>query len=61
VRLLTLNRLPPRRRSQIISGVVGGKALPKEIAGQIIERTDGIPSSIPCFSNRSFDIQGSPP
>ena len=27
----------------MITRVVGGKALPKEIADQIIERTDGIP------------------
>jgi tetratricopeptide (TPR) repeat protein len=43
VTMLTLNRLPPGQRAQIISGVIGGKALPKEIADQIIERTDGIP------------------
>ncbi len=27
----------------MISGVTGGKALPKEIADQIIDRTDGVP------------------
>ena len=43
VTLLTLNRLPPRQRAQIISGVIGGKVLPQEITDQIIERTDGIP------------------
>jgi predicted ATPase len=43
VTLLTLSRLPPRQRVQIISGVIGGKAFPKEIADQISERTDGIP------------------
>jgi class 3 adenylate cyclase len=43
VTLLTLNRLPPRRRAEMIRGVIGGKALPKEIADQIIDRTDGIP------------------
>jgi predicted ATPase len=43
VTLLTLNRLPPRLRAKIISSVIGGKVLPKEIADQIIERTDGIP------------------
>jgi predicted ATPase len=41
--VLTLNRLPPRQRAQLISGVVGGKVLPKEIAHEIIQRTDGIP------------------
>ena len=43
VTLLTLNRLPPRQRAHMIKGVIGGKTLPKEIADQIIERTDGIP------------------
>jgi class 3 adenylate cyclase/tetratricopeptide (TPR) repeat protein len=43
VTLLTLNRLPPRQRAQMISGVIGGKALPREIVDQIVERTDGIP------------------
>jgi predicted ATPase len=40
---VTINRLPPRERAQMISGVIGGKSLPKEIADQIIDRTDGIP------------------
>jgi class 3 adenylate cyclase/tetratricopeptide (TPR) repeat protein len=40
---LTLNRLPLRERADMIRGVIGRKALPKEIAEQIIERTDGIP------------------
>jgi predicted ATPase len=43
VTLLTLNRLPLRHRAEMIKGVIGGKALPKEIADQIIERTDGVP------------------
>jgi tetratricopeptide (TPR) repeat protein len=43
VSLLTLNRLEPRQRAKMIAGVTGGKALPKEIAAQIIERTDGVP------------------
>ena len=43
VTLITLNRLPPRQRAQMISGVIGGKPLPKEITDQIIEHTDGIP------------------
>ena len=43
VTLLTLSRLPPRRRAEMITRVTGGKALPKEIADQIIDRTDGVP------------------
>jgi predicted ATPase len=43
VTLLSLSRLPPRQRAEMITHVTGGKILPKEIANQIIDRTDGIP------------------
>ena len=43
VTLLTLNRLSPAERAEMIAGVTGGKALPQEIADQIIDRTDGVP------------------
>jgi class 3 adenylate cyclase len=43
VTLLSLNRLPPRRRAEMIMQVTGGKTLPKEITDQIIDRTDGVP------------------
>ena len=43
VTMLTLNRLPPRQRAEMIVHVTGGKALPKEIADQIVDRTDGVP------------------
>ncbi len=43
VTFLTLNRLPRRQRTEMIARVTGGKALPKEIADQIIDRTDGVP------------------
>ena len=43
VTLLTLSRLPPRQRAEMIGHVTGGKALPKEVAEQIINRTDGVP------------------
>jgi class 3 adenylate cyclase/tetratricopeptide (TPR) repeat protein len=43
VSLLALNRLAPRQRIEIIAGVTGGKALPLEIAEQIVDRTDGVP------------------
>jgi predicted ATPase len=43
VTLLTLNRLPSRQHAQMIDYVTGGKALPKEFAEQIVERTDGVP------------------
>ena len=40
---IALSRLPPRRRAEMIANVIGGRTLPKEIADQIIERTDGVP------------------
>jgi predicted ATPase len=43
VTLLTLNRLPPAQRAEMIVGVAGGKALPKAIVDQIIDHTDGVP------------------
>lgn len=43
VTLLSLTRLPPRQRAEMIMGVTGGKALPGEIIDQIIDHTDGIP------------------
>jgi class 3 adenylate cyclase/predicted ATPase len=43
VTLLTLNRLPPRQRTEMIAYVTGGRTLPREIADQIVDRTDGVP------------------
>ena len=43
VTLLSLNRLRPPQRADMITHVTGGKVLPKEIVDQIIDRTDGIP------------------
>jgi len=43
VTLLSLNRLPPRHRAEMIAHVSGGSTLPGEIADQIIDRTDGVP------------------
>jgi predicted ATPase len=43
VTTLTLNRLPPRQRAEMIVHLTGGKVLPKEITEQIVDRTDGVP------------------
>jgi hypothetical protein len=43
VTALTLNRLSEREVGAIIDGVIGNKALPRNIRQDIIERTDGIP------------------
>jgi class 3 adenylate cyclase len=41
--LLSLSRLPPPQCAEIMVQVTGGKTLPKEIADQIIDRSDGVP------------------
>jgi predicted ATPase len=41
--LLPLSRLAPRQGAQMIGHMTAGKALPKEIADQIVDRTDGVP------------------
>jgi predicted ATPase/class 3 adenylate cyclase len=43
VTMLILNRLSARQRAEMITHVTGGKVLPKEMADQIIDRTDGVP------------------
>jgi predicted ATPase len=43
VTVLNLNRLAPRQRTEMIAHVTGGKPLPKEVADQIVDRTDGVP------------------
>jgi predicted ATPase len=43
VTLGALNRLAPRQRAEMISSITGGKALPHEVAAQIIDRTDRVP------------------
>src|SRR5262249_7360220 len=41
--ILSVTRLPPRQRAEMIAYVTGGKTLPREIADQIVDRTDGVP------------------
>jgi class 3 adenylate cyclase len=43
VTLLSLSRLSPRQRAELIMHVTGGKLLPQEIVDQITNRTDGVP------------------
>ena len=43
VTMLNLNRLQPQQRAEMMVHVTGGKALPKEIADHIADRTDGVP------------------
>jgi len=43
VTLLGINRLPPRQSAAMIARVAGDKLLPREIAVEIADRTDGVP------------------
>jgi predicted ATPase len=43
VNLVSLNRLPPRQRAEMIERVTGGKALPRQVVAEIVDRTDGVP------------------
>jgi class 3 adenylate cyclase len=43
VTVLALNRLLRQQRGEMIAYVTGGKTLPKEVAEQIVDRTDGVP------------------
>jgi class 3 adenylate cyclase/predicted ATPase len=43
VTLLTLNRLPQAMVVVLVNRITGGKALPTEVLGQILARTEGIP------------------
>ena len=41
--LVELARLTPGQSAEMLAHIVGGKALPPEVARQIVERTDGVP------------------
>ena len=40
---LTLNRLRSQDAKAIIEGVAGGKAVPEEVMGELLAKTDGVP------------------
>ncbi len=43
VTLISLDRLPPKRRAEMIEDLTREKALPRAMVDEIIDRTDGIP------------------
>jgi class 3 adenylate cyclase/predicted ATPase len=43
VTMLALNRLDRRDRTALVEQIAGGKALPDDVIGQIVDRTDGVP------------------
>jgi predicted ATPase len=43
VTMLALNRLDRHDRTVLVEQIAGGKTLPDEVVGQIVDRTDGVP------------------
>jgi predicted ATPase len=43
VKMLALNRLDERNRTELVREIVGGTALPDDVVAQIVERSDGVP------------------
>jgi predicted ATPase len=43
VTMLALNRLDRHDRTVLVEQIAGGKALPDDVIGQIVDRTDGVP------------------
>jgi class 3 adenylate cyclase/predicted ATPase len=50
VTMIALNRLDRRDGAALVEHIAGGKALPAEVVGQIIERTDGVPLFVEEFT-----------
>ena len=58
VTLVTLNRLPPRERADMIDRMMGRNTLPREITEQIIARTDGVPLFIEELTRCMIETDG---
>jgi class 3 adenylate cyclase/predicted ATPase len=43
VTMLVLNRLDRRDRTVLVEQIAGGRALPEDVIGQIVDRSDGVP------------------
>jgi class 3 adenylate cyclase/predicted ATPase len=43
VTMLVLDRLDQRDRTALVTQIAGGKTLPDDVVGQIVDRTDGVP------------------
>jgi class 3 adenylate cyclase/predicted ATPase len=43
VTMLTLNRLDRRDRTVLVEQIAGGRGLPEDVIGQIVDRSDGVP------------------
>jgi class 3 adenylate cyclase/tetratricopeptide (TPR) repeat protein len=55
VTALALNRLAPRATTDLVQRIIGNKALPEDIIGEIVARTDGVPLFIEELTNAALE------
>src|SRR5262249_47303462 len=55
VTMLALNRLDRRDRTALVAQIAGGKTLPDEVVGQIVDRTDGVPLFVEEFTKNVLE------
>ena len=55
VTTLALNRLAPRATTELVQRIIGNKALPKDIIGEIVARTDGVPLFVEELTNAAIE------
>ena len=55
VTALALNRLAPRATADLVQRIIGNKALPGDIIGEIVARTDGVPLFIEELTNAAIE------
>ena len=55
VTTLALNRLAPRATTDLVQRIIGNKALPKDIIGEIVARTDGVPLFVEELTNAAIE------
>jgi class 3 adenylate cyclase len=55
VTVLALNRLAPRATTDLVQRIIGNKALPKGIIGEIVARTDGVPLFVEELTNAAIE------
>ena len=55
VTFLTLNRLPRRQSAELVTAIIGGKALPPEVQQAILAKTDGVPLYIEALTENMLE------
>ena len=55
VTALALNRLAPRATADLVQRIIGNKALPGDIIGEIVARTDGVPLFVEELTNAAIE------